>query len=440
MRGLMALSLLDVLLVVWPANVGLGVLITYFLGATEWMDSEKKIGLLYVSFHLFFMGSLLSRILIEEKMFLANWGRFEDSIFKTSGRHFRLWMWLLMLGAAAMRTINFFRYGVIVSGTSQTDIGMSYSGFVLMNMASSIEPLLVATIALVVARDLAPTWEKAFCAVCILIFQMLDGRALFLFAVFTLFYFWIKVRGELNRRILVIGALSVAAAFLLVFPVFKTFQYNIRERSATGARVENQDVIESAARVLRGELANEAENVADFNRQDLGRSGRFYWVSWNAMVIDGVSASGAIGGGVTINDISFVLPRFVKGQLIETDNYIQQGLRLPIFDATTNVVAIAYADFGLAGCLIYGFLFPAFVMAISLLCSALFRSRPLILLLIYSVTLKSFFSFENCFSITLVPFRSALLLALALFPFVWSGVAVILRRPKLRAPESARSS
>jgi hypothetical protein len=408
---------LSLILLVWPANVGVGVFVTYLFEATEWMIGAQQGFRTYLSLHLFFLacavGVRVCRLVLGPRLRIA-----EDEILSADPIMVRRWLWIALSASAGVRLYNFLVHGVLVSGT-RGGSDYSYFEFVFGSIVSSVEPLCIIVVVVAWAQRKLALWERTTSLIALCLFQLLEGRAPFLFVLFLLFYVEINAGRRIKKRTAILGAGAFLTTFLVVFPYFKSLQYGIRYKSDVVSKIEWGDVMEIIGSVARGELASDAHDLQDFNRRDLGATGRFYWLTWNSMVLDGVSRNGAILGGAIKNDVLFLVPRVFKGMRLETDNYMQEALGLPLFDATTNIVAIAYSDFGYAGCVLYGFTWPLALGAFFLLAANAGGHRPLITMLFYILLLRSCFNFENSVSITFVPIRGAVLFALPLWFIAW---------------------
>jgi hypothetical protein len=413
------ITLLEILVFFWSAMIVTGFFVTLAFGGHRHFTNTSEKTLVYVSLHIFFSVLLVANQVIKNTQFGRNERLLVNMVHCALVEIRPIVIALLLLVVIISKIIAYLQNGsVLVRATGIEAVDQSYWVVVTLFIAGAFENLLI--VYLFVLTLSRPNLIRSLISLIVLTYLMIAGSRGSILILFVLSLL-IFTRGKWSKRsdvarVVKLAPAVVAVLLLIIFPSMLIFRNVVRSAVESEQQVKFSEVIREG---FRATFESSDEDRKLETEHNLGEVGRLYFLNWNAAVFEYGKKNGYALGRVAMNDFTAILPRILKPSMFyESDFYIQLLLSMPsIFDAPTNLLASASADFGIAGAL-YAAVFAIVMIHAFIFFSLKGSKTSWIVACIGFLTLTRFcLSFESSPSSIFTDGRNAFILWLALFPF-----------------------
>lgn len=312
----------------------------------------------------------------------------------------------LYLLTLTIRIIMALAYGMFISGTATPErvTNLPYYIFIFRSL---LDLILFGILIWSFGQILKSKKFIGLPSIIIIIetaYLFLRGRRLLLFILFMFVFVYLSLGNHLNKKTVLSTVLIFIVLVSIVFPFFLAFRnFFLGEGQLVGGLFESFTFSLENAYIGGIDKYSYQENIAT----------RLYIMGWNMDIINKTGLYSGLYGKALFSNISWAIPSFIlpfKGSLVNPESLINLSFGLNPVDSPSNWLAYAFADFGLAGSIFYGFIFGSVLSVADFISFKISRLYPLLALVILGSFLYLSFIVEEMPMATFTFIRDCIIL------------------------------
>ncbi len=259
------------------------------------------------------------------------------------------------------RAYRAYSYGILFSGSGNENT-IANQDYIFVIAISLLELLSLGAYLYLNIFLKELKWLTAVTIFSEIIWALISGgRRNFIFFACVFIYSQYIVNKKQKIRIIISGVLSVILLFNIITPLFLNARVDILNRIEYEGSFEAtaNGISESVSDLWSGRTA--ALDVVSENFTERGDAGMFV----GSIATSIASGNKHTTGEALLTSFIWSVPSaLIPKPDLMVEQFIQKSLGIPLVDDSISWVAVGYADFGFAGCFIYGILYAIFIIYI----------------------------------------------------------------------------